>query len=109
MPEEMMGDVLFYVATYQDKAYGAGILAIPEVLHSFCESKGYSRINILPSSTEEIIILPDEEADPETLAALVDDVNTSTVDEVLQLDPAVYLYDDGSRTVSIASSYIKEV
>ena len=95
----------FYVATYHNKAYGAGILAVTKVLHDFCSANGYDQIYILPSSTEEILLLPVMLSDPETLAAMVNSVNAETVDPLLQLNPTVYLYDDDLDTVTIACAY----
>lgn len=108
-PEELFCDVPFSVMTYSDNCHGAAILALPEVIGQFCNERGYEQVYILPSSTEEVLLLPTETADPSELSAMVYDVNSSTVDPVLQLDPVVYLYDSLTQTVSIASSYRKEV
>jgi hypothetical protein len=105
MIEDVLGENLFYVATYQDKAHGAGIMAVTETLHDFCEKKGFSKIYILPSSTEEVLLLPHGLMDPENLAGMVNSVNLETVDPLLQLNPTVYLYDDALREVTIAHTY----
>ncbi len=107
-PDGLVDEAPFYVATYDDNAHGAGILALNEVLHEFCKEKGHSRLYILPSSTEEILLLPGGRSDPEDLAAMVNNVNTGIVDPVLQLNPVVYLYDDSIQRVSIASSFREE-
>lgn len=109
MPEELFGETPFYVATYDGMCHGAGIIALSEVLHKFCESKAYKGLLILPSSTEEILLLPDITEDVTSLAEMVNQVNTETVDAVLQLEPVVYRYDDATRKVSIASSFREEV
>lgn len=108
VPADLINETPFYVATYHDRTHGAGIMALPEVLHNFCEEKGYSRISIIPSSIEEVLLLPVESIDPEDLAAMVSDVNRSTVDPTLQLNPTAYTYDDATRKVSIASSIREE-
>ncbi len=105
MTEELFGENLFYVATYHDKAHGAGIMAVTKILHEFCEKKGYGKIYILPSSTEEVLFIPSGYMDPESLAVMVNCVNEETVDPKLQLNPTVYLYDDDLGEVTIASSY----
>lgn len=108
-PEELFTEIPFFVGTYDNKCHGAGILALDEVLHSFCESRGYRRVWLLPSSTEEVLILPTENADPAELSAMVHDVNTSdgVVDPMIQLENCVYQYDDETQEVSIASSYVR--
>ncbi len=105
MPEDDLGENLFYVATYHDKAHGAGIMAVTKTLHEFCVQKGYDKIYILPSSTEEILFIPDGMMDPKSLVAMVNSVNEEAVNPRLQLNPTVYLYDDNLGAVTIASSY----
>ncbi len=108
-PEELFEEVPFFVGIYEDKCHGAAILAIPEVLTAFAEERGYENLYILPSSTEEILLLPAETTDPSELANIVNDVNTSTVEPMLQLEPCVYLFDAETQEVTIASSYREEV
>lgn len=105
LDEAVMGANPFYVASYPDKAHGAGLLAVNKVLHDFCATNGFGQIYILPSSTEEILLLPVKFSDPETLAAMVNSVNAETVDPLLQLNPTAYLYDDNLETVTIACAY----
>ncbi len=106
IPEELFGEVPFFVGTYREnKCHGAALLALPEVLHDFCESRGYKKVWILPSSTEEILLLPIEDVDPGELSAMVNEVNTTNVDEVLCLEPVCYQFDNKTQEVSIASSY----
>ncbi len=105
LPEEFEVPTYFYVASYDDKCHGAGVLALPEVIHEYCEKHGFNGAYIIPSSTEEILLISREDADPADLAAMVDEINSSVVDPVLWLDPVIYEYDDVTREVSIASSY----
>lgn len=105
LSEEFIGEAPFYVGTYSDKCHGATVLALPEVIHSFCQEKGFDQLYILPSSTEEVLLIPDMTGDPAMLAQMVNEVNTSEVDPVMQFDPVVYLYDDATETVSIAASF----
>jgi len=111
-PEELFSEIPFHVGTYKDTdghlmGHGAGILALPEVIHDFCISKGYAgkAIYILPSSTEEILLLPTESANPEELSSMVSEINASTVDPILQLEPTCYIFDDSTQEVRIASAY----
>lgn len=105
LSEEFVGEAPFYVGTYSDKCHGATVLALPEVIHSFCQEKGFDQLYILPSSTEEVLLLPDMDGDPAMLANMVNEVNTTEVDPIMQFDPIVYIYDDASETVSIAASF----
>ncbi len=111
MPEDMMmtGEAPFYVGTYEDKCHGAAVLMLTEVLHSFCKKHGYKSIYILPSSTEEVLLLPMNDEDPVGFAAMVHEINCSEVDPVLWLEPVVYIFDDEIKKVSIASVYGEEV
>lgn len=109
---EMLGlfdapdDIPFFVGTYDDRCHGAGILAMPEVINEFCRDKGFAKVWIIPSSTEEILILSaDTVEDPAELANMVQDVNSSTVEPTLRLEPCVYSYDTESEKVSIAAFY----
>lgn len=105
LSEDFVGEAPFYVGTYSDKCHGATVLALPEVIHSFCQEKGFEQLYILPSSTEEVLLIPDMTGNPAMLAQMVNEVNTSEVDPVMQFDPVVYLYDDATETVSIAASF----
>ncbi len=105
LPEEMFGEAPFYVGSYSDKCHGAAVLALPEVIHSFCHEKGFEQLYILPSSTEEVLLVPDMTGDPAMLANMVNEVNCTEVDPVMQFDPIVYLYDDATKTVIIAASF----
>ncbi len=115
MPEEMFGEVPFFVGTYESKSkcHGGAVLALTEVLKEFADEKGYKnkKLYILPSSTEEILLLPADETNPSELAAMVYDINTNsgTVDATLQLESCVYAFDAESQEVTIASSFGEEV
>ena len=99
-------DIPFFVGTYDDRCHGAGILAMPEVFNEFCRDKGFDKAYIIPSSTEEILILStDTVEDPAEIANMVQDVNSSTVEPTLRLEPCVYLYDTESEKVTIAAFY----
>lgn len=87
------GDVPMYVASCNDGSDGAAVLALPDVFRRFCEEREMKELYILPSSTQELIILPADSA-PETgtMVHLVDEINRGEVDPMIQLDPAVYIY-----------------
>lgn len=101
-------DIPFYVGTYDDRCHGAGILAMPEVFNEFCRDKGFDKVCIIPSSTEEILILSaDTIENPAELANMVKDVNETTVDPTLQLETCVYGFNIKTQKVSIVSSCVE--
>ena len=85
----------FYVAISDDGTFGASALAFPELFEDFCNKHQVDHIWILPSSTQEVLILPDDSQSftPEMLSSLVADVNQTAVEDIIQLDPVVYEYD----------------
>ena len=105
LPEDAMGAMSFDIGTYDCKCHGLAVIVLADILHIYAEAKSYSGMYLIPSSTEECLILPEEIGDPQMLAALVDEVNISTVDPILQVDPVVYHYNDATRNVSIAATY----
>lgn len=105
MPEEFFDDVPFYIGTYKDRIHGAALLALPDVINDFCKEKGVSRCYILPSSSEEILLLPGENYDVDGLVEMVNSVNITEVAEELRLEPSVYVYDTDGGEVSIATTY----
>lgn len=72
----------------------AAVLAFPEVFRDFCKSESINSCLILPSSTEEVIVLPEgvvKENSAEMLN-MVHDINKTVVDPLIWLEPAVYKY-----------------
>ncbi len=105
LPEEMQDTVPLYVGTYSHMAHGAGLLALPEAFHDYAISNGISRCIILPSSTEELIIVSDEyqSSDYAEYVEMVRQTNAEQVEDVLQMSPAVYVYDDATRTIEMVA------
>ena len=85
---------------------GAGILAIPEVFRDFCAKAGETECYILPSSTDEVILIRGSYTrnmmTPEELVRMVDQINHEIVDPVQQLEPAVYMFHMDTGVVEIA-------
>ncbi len=102
-PEGMFDDVPFYIGRYEGLSHGAAILSLHEKLHEHCKRFNLKSVIILPSSTEEVLILPNssEKSSAYELAQIVDEVNRTTVDPIIQLVPTVYEYDDEINKVSI--------
>ena len=98
-----MGENQMYVVTSKTySAYGAAALAYPEVFENYCLRTGLRRIYILPSSTQELLIVPGTvDICPYDLAKMVRDVNESEVAPDIQLDPVVYSYSLDTNCVEI--------
>ncbi len=103
MPDEMEDVVPMYVGTYSNSAHGAGLLALPEAFHDYVASHGISRCVILPSSTEELIVVSDDNPDYAQYVEMVREVNASEVEDILQMEPAVFVYDDATRTIEMVA------
>ena len=87
-------DSSLYVVTTQDAKDGASALAFPHVFRDFCEEHSEQSVYILPSSTEEVLIVPGSStlSDPQDLAYMVRDINGSIVDPTIQLPAVAYQY-----------------
>lgn len=100
--------VSLYVLLNDNITDGAVGLYYPELLREFCVEHGETGCVILPSSTAEMICILKSEAnilDPLAMAAMVNDINLSEVDEIMRLDPVVYQYDVANDEISIAAAY----
>lgn len=114
-PDGLFEETPFYVGTYMDGngkywGHGAAVLALPEVIHEFCVSHGFSSVYILPSSTEEVLFLnmtamDNDSVDVNELSSMVNEINLTTVDPTLRLDPVIYFFDDNTQQISIVSVY----
>ena len=107
------GESLLLVGTADRLQEGACILAFPEIFRSYCEENEEDNLIILPSSTQEVIIIPGSRLDSgmsmENLAEMVADVNAAEVDPKIQLDPVVYRYCLDTDCVEIAGTDGREV
>lgn len=95
--------VPFYVCTTEGQTNGAVALCYPEVFKDFCELHQLEEVWLVPSSTEEILIVPNMDIDPFEFAEMVDEINNSEVDPLLQLEPVIYLYNCKSNTILVAA------
>lgn len=97
-----------YVGTSTDMIGGASILLFPDVFGLFCRQHGISGCYVLPSSIEEVIVLPNSPTEsmvsPQELAMLVNEVNTTQVEEKLRLDPVCYAYDAATNDISVVAT-----
>lgn len=100
----------FYIVTTKECIFGASALAYPEIFEKFCCDTGHHRLWILPSSTQEVLILPDDKMgfDADALAEMVKEVNESVVPEQIQLPPVPYLFDVETGEIRIARAGDKQ-
>ena len=97
----------FSVCTTDTGMNGAASLFFPEVFEVYCKRHNRKTCLILPSSTQEVLILDDERV-PESfsyrdLANMVFEVNCAEVDPVIQLDPVVYRYSMDTNAIEIVA------
>lgn len=102
-----------YVVTSDDMMDGAGALYFSEIFTEFCREKGEKSCYILPSSTQEVIVLPGSKVDgsdldAEELAEMVRNINAEQVDPIIQLDPVVYRCNSDSGEIVIVADSGKE-
>lgn len=94
-------DVPFFILTNKQKTKGAIMAANPAVMDKITDKFG--KLYIIPSSTEEVIIVPQAAVDDaRELAKMVKSVNESEVRPEDQLSNNVYEYDIDSHSLKIA-------
>lgn len=99
-----------YVASCNQGRDGAAVLFYPEVFRDFCETRGLTRLYILPSSTQEAVVFPwADHFQVNDLAQMVFEINQAEVDPLIQMDPAVYVYQLSDNSISVAKTLEKEV
>ncbi|MCM1134705.1 MAG: DUF5688 family protein [Clostridium sp.] len=90
--EEPCGQKIpMFVLSNNQKLYGAACMLYPGLIGKFAREKGQD-FYILPSSVHEVILVPAKDTNPESLQAIVTDINHTQVapDEVLA--DSVYYY-----------------
>lgn len=101
-PEEK--DSLFYIVTTKNCVDGASALLYPQIFRNFCRKKGVESVLILPSSTEEVLIVQEAvDIGYANFAQMVKEVNNTAVARSQQLDPVVYRYDIKSNCIQIVA------
>ncbi len=103
------GEQSLYVATTGQLTGGASVLYFPEIFHAFCEDHGEEACYMLPSSTEEILVLRETSLDNgrltvNDLVRMVETINEDQVDPILQLEPAVYRYSIDSDEINVVAT-----
>ena len=94
-----------YIAS-AGRSGGASVLYFADAFRKYCEENGESECYILPSSTEEVIIVSrtgiGASLSVHELADMVRTINAAQVDPIIQLEPAVYRYSVTADVVEIA-------
>lgn len=94
-------DMPFFILTNKQKTKGAIMAANPAIMDKITDKFG--KLYIIPSSTEEVIIVPQAAVDDvHDLAKIVKQVNESEVRPEDQLSDNVYEYDIDSHSLKIA-------
>lgn len=90
-----------YILTNNKGYFGAGTILYKELAYSLYEKMGCD-FYILPSSVNEIIIIPQNEMeDVDYLRSIVKDVNESVVSKTDYLSDSVYIYDHESDSIAV--------
>ena len=94
-----------YVVTSPDTNDGAGALAFPHVFRDFCMEHSEQNCYILPSSTEEVLVIPGSSAltKPQDLADMVKTINNEIVDPTIQLPAVAYQYQLDTDRIEIVA------
>ena len=104
--EEITEEAPFFVVTLKNFFDGAAALLFPEIFRSFCEQKSERSCLILPSSTEEVLIMPESQValdDPRIYACMVDSINKREVNPLIQLEPVIYKYSLDTNCIEIVA------
>lgn len=102
-------DQPLYVATTGQLTGGAAVLFFPEVFQTFCKDHGEVECFMLPSSTEEVIVLRGSALatgglSMDELVHMVETINADQVDPILQLEPAVYRYSIDTGEIDVVAT-----
>lgn len=96
-----------YMASAREHG-GASVLLLPDVFAHFCKEHNENDCYILPSSTEEVIILCGSTVRKNIsiweLAGIVEFVNNENVDPIMQLDPVVYQFSLSENSIRIVAN-----
>lgn len=91
-----------WVARCNNGIGGASVLGMERVFKEFCEKHDFDHVYMLPSSTEEVIVIKDLPDDSVEVAQnMVNDINGEMVSPEIQLTPTVYKYDLKQNLIDI--------
>lgn len=87
-----------YVVSNKEQFFGATALLYPEELGNFADELERDLI-ILPCSIHELIVLPNDEIDTDSLKEMVVSVNETQLERQMILSDSVYFFDRENRSV----------
>lgn len=97
-------DMPLFVAMANDGRDGSAVIYISSIFHDFCQDHGWRSLWILPSSTQELIVIPgDTDMAIPDLLQINREITQMLVDDLIALDYAVYQYDLAADAVRIAA------
>lgn len=98
-----------YVVTSESFPDGASALYCPKVFRDFCQEHSENSCVILPSSTQELIVVPGSIVEAQMnvfeLCNMIQTINADIVNPLIQLDPVVYRYSLERNVVEIVAAY----
>lgn len=94
-----------FVLSNERGNFGAALAANSSIMDKITDKLG--PVYVLPSSVNEVLIVPKSECDVNFLAATVADVNKEVLDSKEFLSNSVYAYDKNSKTLAIAHEGIE--
>lgn len=94
MGQDVMGDMdeMMYVATVDTMSHGASVMLLDDMLREFCVEHNLESVVIIPSSLNEVLLVPGAVED-EVINGMIRDVNMSEVDEWEQLSDHLYRFE----------------
>lgn len=98
--DDLQKELPMYVATNQNKTFGAGILLYDGFLDAVAGKLG--SFYILPSSVHELIIIPDTFGDPSELKKMVGEINAAEVPEEEVLSDNIFHYGANTHELETA-------
>ena len=96
-----------FIMTYKDRAFGASILAQPDVLEKVGELLGENYF-VIPSSIQECIIMRESDANAQVLSQMCREINANEVKRDELLSDKVQHYDIMSKKLENALSWDTE-
>lgn len=90
-----------FVGTCCDGNGGASVILSQKILEEFREKMGCSKVFVLPSSINEVILVDADMGDASSLRAVVQEVNRTEVSEMEYLSDNVYCFYNGILEVAV--------
>ena len=98
VPKEEM----FYVMTYDGELPGgAAAFIFNDIISKFCADEGIDELYIVPSSTEEMLLLDAKRgSSPKDLLELNAEITSEAVDATMQMESVIYLYSADTKEIT---------